>query len=208
MKVYLYEFETKEFLGEQVLTYRDPVRDELIIPTNSTTIEPPAPRANVTYLFKDDAWVATADHRGKKSYNTETSEEVEVDYLGELREGFTLLRPEGNVVWENGRWVEQEAVEQEKTIPEKINEIDEETREEFNEGFAYNGNLFSLSLEAQINILTAKTANQDYRVSTTDNQEVVIPRNEVETFFNAYMTKKNEILARGRLKRTKLGATS
>ncbi len=72
MKAYLYELETKELLGEQVLTYRDPVRDELIIPTNSitnsTTIEPaepPAARASVTYLSADDTWVATADHRGR-----------------------------------------------------------------------------------------------------------------------------------------------
>ncbi len=76
MKAYLYELETKELLGEQVLTYRDSVRDDLIIPTNSTTnsitnsttiepAEPPAARASVTYLPADDAWVATADHRGR-----------------------------------------------------------------------------------------------------------------------------------------------
>lgn len=54
---------------------------------------------------KDGKWVLVEDNREKKVYNIETKETFKIDYIGEIKEGFTLLVPFAYSKWDGEKWV-------------------------------------------------------------------------------------------------------
>lgn len=54
---------------------------------------------------KNGEWVLVEDHREKTAYNIETQEPVEIDYLGSLKTGYTLLEPFEYCKWEKNKWI-------------------------------------------------------------------------------------------------------
>ena len=56
-------------------------------------------------MRKNGTWVLVEDHRDKTVYNIETKESFKIDYLGEIKEGFTLLEPLQFSTWNGKKWV-------------------------------------------------------------------------------------------------------
>lgn len=50
-------------------------------------------------------WVLLEDHRNKTVYNIETKDPSQVDYLGKIKSGYTLLEPFMFCKWEKNKWV-------------------------------------------------------------------------------------------------------
>ncbi|OCG71935.1 hypothetical protein A9G43_04060 [Gilliamella sp. Occ3-1] len=54
---------------------------------------------------KNGKWILVEDNRNKKVYNIETKKSNEVDYLGKIKDGFTLLEPFDFCKWDGKKWV-------------------------------------------------------------------------------------------------------
>ncbi|MDK1707005.1 tail fiber assembly protein [Serratia marcescens] len=58
------------------------------------------------------AWEIVDDFRGQPSYSTETGEPQTIDYLGPVRDGWTLLAPQTPYdKWDGTQWVTDEAAQ-------------------------------------------------------------------------------------------------
>lgn len=89
VKVYYFSKETGEYLGWS---------DEYIplgvsLPGLSTTIAPGSDSTGYVWLFVNDEWIKTEDHRGEIVYDKETGKESPVSYLGSIHEDFTTMKP-------------------------------------------------------------------------------------------------------------------
>ncbi|MWP61035.1 tail fiber assembly protein [Gilliamella sp. Pas-s25] len=55
---------------------------------------------------KGDKWTYLADHRGKSIYSTKTGEELTMTIIGDIPDGFTLLKPTSEFdSWNGKKWV-------------------------------------------------------------------------------------------------------
>ena len=54
---------------------------------------------------KNGTWILVEDHRDKTVYNIETKESFKIDYLGQIKEGFTPLEPLQFSTWNGKKWV-------------------------------------------------------------------------------------------------------
>ena len=62
-----------------------------------------------SYMFDAEAsrWSVISNYRGFLQYSTATKEESFVDYLGEIKEGYTLDTPISEACnWVNGKWMD------------------------------------------------------------------------------------------------------
>ncbi|WP_085163742.1 tail fiber assembly protein [Gilliamella bombi] len=66
-------------------------------------------------------WVLVEDNREKTVYNTKTKESSTVDYLGKIRDGFTLLEPFEFCKWDGKKWVLDEDAKNEHLIKNNQN---------------------------------------------------------------------------------------
>lgn len=58
----------------------------------------------------DDKWTYPIDHRGKKIYSTENGVESTVTTIGDIPDGYTLLKPSSDFdEWNGEKWVLNEA---------------------------------------------------------------------------------------------------
>lgn len=70
---------------------------------------------------KNGEWVLIEDNRNKTVYNIDTKESITVDYLGKIREGFTLLEPFEFCKWDGKKWVLDEDAKNEHLIKNNQN---------------------------------------------------------------------------------------
>lgn len=76
------------------------------IPGLSTIIAPPETEQGKSVVLVGDTWKRVTDNRGKKAFSYECGAESLIDYLGDIREGFTLIPPSTPYdTWANGKWV-------------------------------------------------------------------------------------------------------
>lgn len=61
-------------------------------------------------------WILVEDNRGKIVYNTATQEARKIDYLGSIRDGFTLLEPFEFCIWDGEKWILDELKKREFNI--------------------------------------------------------------------------------------------
>lgn len=93
MLVYLYDGKTKEYIGaipselDREATKRTG-KDVILMPANSTLLEPPTKKANTVVVFENEEWQLKADNRGKTIINPTTEETKVVDCLGDIEDGF------------------------------------------------------------------------------------------------------------------------
>ena len=134
--VYLYDAETKEYLGSQEADL-DPVATQregkpvILLPANATLIAPPKKQVEYhTYVFKNNKWVSTPDYRGETVINQDFNTTI-VNNLGELEEGFVPVTEEQNEVLQQDslklKWTEKGLVpnpdyEKDKADREKENQ--------------------------------------------------------------------------------------
>lgn len=85
--------------------------DEIInigvsMPGNSTDIKPGEEVKDCVMTFNGERWVQNEDHRGEKVYSTTDRKSLTVDYIGQIRDGFTLSTPSTPFdKWNGTKWV-------------------------------------------------------------------------------------------------------
>ncbi|WER23632.1 tail fiber assembly protein [Providencia stuartii] len=65
-------------------------------------------KQDIAIIRSDDeqSWLYVADYRGKTAYNTETRQPIEIDFIGDLPDTFTLLEPKSEFdKWNGKKWV-------------------------------------------------------------------------------------------------------
>jgi len=108
IRVFYYRPETKEFWGWS---------DELIpegvsMPGNCTAIDPGEEEAGTAFVFTGSAWSKQTDNRGKTVYSTADGSAHLVDYIGEIRAGYTSTAPETPYdKWNGSNWEKDVAAE-------------------------------------------------------------------------------------------------
>lgn len=76
------------------------------MPGNSTDIEPGNESTGNVAIFTNDGWEWKADHRGDTVYSTEDGIVNVVDYIGEIKNGFTAIAPGTKYdKWDGEKWV-------------------------------------------------------------------------------------------------------
>lgn len=76
------------------------------MPGYSTDINPGDEVAGEVAVFTGGAWIQQEDHRGSVVYSTADGLESVVDYIGEIKSGFTQLMPVTRFdKWDGGMWV-------------------------------------------------------------------------------------------------------
>ncbi|WP_302421739.1 tail fiber assembly protein [uncultured Citrobacter sp.] len=111
--------------GDVRVYYYDPMTfvytgwsDEFInigvsVPGCSTTVAPPEEMKGMAPVFNGSSWQLVPDHRGSTVYATDTQQSIVVDYLGEIKTGFTPLAPATPYdKWDGTKWVLDEAAKQ------------------------------------------------------------------------------------------------
>jgi len=123
MKIYHYNSETKEFIGESEAKI-DPMATKRIgspvylTPANSTIIQPPKIEKGKSIIF-DNEWKTIDDHRGEIYYKKDSGQEIEIKKLGEeSNKSLTPIKcPGNNYKWNGVDWeldIEKETIEQNK----------------------------------------------------------------------------------------------
>lgn len=108
-EVTLYSYNTQGvFIGEfQYLWVADTG-----IAANSTLVKPLEEKEGFLLVWVEDKWVYTEDHIGKTVYNTESREPKVIDYVGAVKQGWTLLEPSEFDTWDGVSWVDNRTPEQ------------------------------------------------------------------------------------------------
>ena len=111
MIIYHYDRITKEFLGSSEARL-DPKETEIqgkevyLIPTYTTIIEPLTLDIDEVAVFESDNWVAKEDHRGKTVFDIATAEDMVINQIGPMPDGFTLEIPmDSFALWNGTAWV-------------------------------------------------------------------------------------------------------
>ena len=84
----------------------------------STNIKPPSFSASKIPIFNEDQqkWSIVDDYRLQMAYSTTDKMEVRIDYVGELKDGFTLSKPDTQFdVWNGQDWIDLRTEEEKLT---------------------------------------------------------------------------------------------
>ena len=77
------------------------------IAANSTLEVPPESQAGFVCVWNNQAWELKEDHRDKVVYSTLDRSESKVDYIGSIKEGYTLLKPSTEFdSWNGTAWID------------------------------------------------------------------------------------------------------
>ena len=82
------------------------------IAANSTLEKPLSNRDGFVSAWNGSQWEYKENHVGKTIYNTETKESGIVDYIGEIQQGWTPLKPIEFGEWNGSEWVDNRTPEQ------------------------------------------------------------------------------------------------
>ena len=104
MKIYNYNAETKEYLSTEEAQKSPLEKNVYLIPANATTIATIGVKEDEVAIFDGEKWVVEKDYRNQKVYSMETQQEQKVDYIGDIKDGYTLLQPFENCQWNGKKW--------------------------------------------------------------------------------------------------------
>lgn len=118
VKTYRTHHLTREYTG----TAMDFVLEGFSVAAGSYRDAPDIPKhENLAIVRSSDGkkWEYVDDFRGKTVFNTDNQFESIVDYIGEIKDGFTLLEPKTPFDrWDGGKWVTDEKAIKEAQIAE------------------------------------------------------------------------------------------
>ena len=145
MKIYNYNRITKEFMSQTVAGENPLEEGKYLIPASATSISPLKSKDGFAVCFNEEnkIWEYIEDNRTKTIYSTDTKEEVKVDYIGKIKDGFTQLVPNEFDKWDGAKWIVDEILVKENE--EKLKQIEVEQAKR-------NGEIYTLN-------------NVDYKVS-------------------------------------------
>ena len=86
---------------------------------NSTDIQPPIFKTGKIPVFDETAqkWNLVEDHRGKTVYSTADQSKSKIDYVGEIKDGFTPLEPTSIFeTWTGKAWLDQRTDEEKEAL--------------------------------------------------------------------------------------------
>ena len=84
------------------------------IASSSTLEKPLKEKGGFVSVWNGSKWEYKENHLGKTIYSTETKESKTVDYVGEIKQGWTLLEPIEFGVWDGSAWVDNRTEEERK----------------------------------------------------------------------------------------------
>lgn len=130
MIVYNYDNKTFEYKFERIAEKSQVKEDEFIIPAFSTTIKPKSTKAGFTQCFDEtlQKWEYVEDNREKKVYIKANRQQIEVDYLGALKDEHTLLVPKEFDKWDevSKSWIEDKKFKKEyENIQKKAQKVEQ-----------------------------------------------------------------------------------
>ena len=85
-------------------THQLEANDDTLPPDNALRVKPEF-KEGFHPCEKNGEWLLVEDHRDKTVYNIETQESSKVDYLGPIKEGFTMMEPSQFSKWNGEKWV-------------------------------------------------------------------------------------------------------
>ena len=91
IKVYAYDKNTKEYTGVEFAQENPKCKGEYILPANTTAVQVGEYEKGFIPVFENDGWVLKTDLRGQMQVNLKTLETTEIDYIGEITDGYQLL---------------------------------------------------------------------------------------------------------------------
>ena len=121
---------------------------------NSTQLDPLEHKQGFTIIYDEDSasWSYVKDLRGTKVFSTSTQQESEIDYIGPIKDGFTLLKPVSSFeTWTGETWADQRTAEEIEA--ERLKQFTPLTRYQFFRALLENG-YKSADIEAQIQTIT------------------------------------------------------
>ena len=140
------------------------------MPGNSTDIDPGDEVSGMVAVFNGDAWNQQEDHRGETVFSTADSSHVTVDYIGEIRDGFTAAAPATPYdKWDGEKWVTDTEAQHSAAV-----DAAEAQRQSLIDAAMASISLIQLKLQAGRKLMQAETtrlnAVLDYidAVTTTD----------------------------------------
>ena len=156
MQIYNYDAKTKEFINTETAQESPLEEDVYLIPANSTKLAPPNTKENEVAIFNGVKWAVEKDYRGQTIYNTDTKEEQKVDYVGAIKDGWTLLEPFENSKWSDGKWV----LDKDKLLAQKLAELSRAKDNHLAQGINYK-NITFYSDKSTMLILGAMVMTKD-----------------------------------------------
>ncbi|WP_429867736.1 tail fiber assembly protein [Escherichia coli] len=95
-----------EFTSEYTGWSDEYIHEGVSMPGYSTDIDPGDEVTGKVAVFTGGAWIQQEDHRGTVVYSTTDGLESVVDYIGEIKSGFTKLMPVTRFdKWDGEKWV-------------------------------------------------------------------------------------------------------
>ena len=101
-------------------THQLDANNDTLPPDNALRIAPEF-RDGYWPCEQNGAWILIEDNRNKTVYNIETKEAEKIDYLGKIRDGFTLLKPFEFCTWNGEKWILDEDAKNEHLIKNNQN---------------------------------------------------------------------------------------
>lgn len=102
IRCFYYDAETRGYTGWS----DEYINAGVSMPGNSTDIDPGDEVAGSIAVFSGDGWEQQEDHRGEIVYSTEDGTASAIDYIGEIKDGFTAIVPGTPYdVWDGQKWV-------------------------------------------------------------------------------------------------------
>lgn len=113
--IYVFEKQTNEFISSHKDTFLIGYK-KFNLSEQETLIKPLDVKEGFVVCFNKtkQEWEYQEDNRNKTVYSTTTKEALVVDYLGAIKDGFTLLVPKEFDKWENNSWAVDEKLVQNK----------------------------------------------------------------------------------------------
>lgn len=92
------------------------------MPGNSTDIDPGDEVTGKVAIYRGGLWEIEEDHRGESVYSTESGMQSTVDYIGPLKDGFTVKPPSsGFDKWDGDDWVPDDDARKQADIEDAEN---------------------------------------------------------------------------------------
>ena len=162
MKIYNYNKDTRELISEALATESPLEKGVFLIPANATKKEPLALKSGFAVCFDEtsEKWEYIEDNRNKTVYSTIDKRESKIDYLGDIKDGFTFDKPTEFDKWENS-WVK----DIEKIKASKLQQINQTCEQVIISGFKSqalgNTHFYQSDRDDQINLTGLVTAGVD-----------------------------------------------
>jgi len=174
-------FEDYQYWYESEATKCQIEEDVYYMPANSTKIKPNLVDGYVAIFDEEkQEWNNFIDNRGKKVYSVIDAISSTVDYIGEIKEGFTLIEPTNiyDINFVNGKWVANKETKLRELKDIIYNEI---IKLDFIE---YNGNKYQTDSQSILRMSDALFLTGSIFWRDAHNNKVLISNEDLQNIIN------------------------